>query len=1423
MATMSTFDSLTKLKKPELLNITDEFGLKNLKNKQKKELIKIILEFKDVSDKYTPIKINETIYNKIYHISDIHIRPLKRHSEYNEVFNNLYSFLEKDISGNNIIAITGDIIHEKDLLKPETIIICRNFVKKLSTYGTVIIITGNHDMLENNPDRLDNLTAVFDDLPVHYLVNSGAYLFGNIIFTVSSLVDKKFVKKNQVINVKKLPIVALYHGTINGCVNDFGYIIEDTTPYSTRFRKISEFDGYDMVLLGDIHKHQYLKPHIAYPGSLIQQNFGENVKEHGVLIWDIVTKKSNFVPITNKYGFVTIKVINNKWVLPNDIPEKPFIRLLLKNTNNDYSEIIKNELEKKYNLQSFKTTQITENVQCEELPDEVTVHQDDIDIINEEMSLRNISEEKKANILEIHNRLKINCLKDSDLDYNMNNQNWKILKLSFKNVFIFGENKINTIDFTTLNGITTIVGPNAIGKSNIINIIIFLLYGSNINFKVPHILNKYQDEYFIECELMFGAQKFKIKKIGKKRKGNKLNHSFSFYIYEEDKWIQQDKENNKGTSNLVESFLGTVEQFLLTNVYSNSSLRTILTLTNSEKHKALSKLFCLDIYENLEKLAKNDISEIKKQCSFLEGEKKGLLYNFDDCDIKNIQEHLNTLNISLTNEQKEIENINEKINFLEEEKKIIITKKDNLLLNIQNVEYKNYNLLDIQNKINTYKLKYSDILLKENQDLEKLKLNYHTLNSSLIILENNKSNLNNQNLNNQNLNELIKKENQFKHKIKNYEDDIKILQQNYEKNQNIINSFCRKIVNLPEIKVDLKEFDILDKKYINIVDIPYPENKLLNLKSKILNINPINKKIIDLPKNYDNDNNINELQKINNKLYLYSQKADEYLKLKNEFYYNIDKKLETKIDIMITNDIRKSNFDININILKLKIKQLNKLNSINVSKNIIDEEINTLKKQESIINVEKLQNCIDMLNLNDVLSLNDKFVSIDTKNILEIKQLLELIKNNIDNSTFMLANNKLGELLKYKKILHENIEIEKNNFQIQQQIKNLKYNYYDECYQYINYLLSCLNDESETYNNYQYTYQCDIQNECLKIEEKIKYEKIKTYLHQKQQNDNLINECNKYEIELETIKENILNINNNLNNLKHELQQLTTLIKNINIYKHNCETNNKINIIENTIKEQDFRNEYSNLLMLLKDGENYNKIIKKIHEDIKKYSEMLEKLQNEIAETTNLYISIKSNITSTIKDISLKTGKLKELYNIKEKGDNLDTQLNEFKKDLLLYSEYINLVNKNNIPVKLILKKTTYIQDHINIFLEKLTNFTIKIDVSSKNGIDFNAHKNNLILDVNQLSGYETFILNIALKSALNKYSFISKSTLFILDEGLDVVDKDNFKKLDILMKLLMKHYKHILLISHMPKVKDLQHHEVNIQNNGQSSYIATL
>ena len=1375
---MSSYEELIKLKKPELIGIAKELGLKNVINKQKEEIIKRILEV-EIVDKYTPIPINEIIYNKIYHISDIHIRPLKRHNEYNEVFNNLYSFLEKDISGNNIIAITGDIFHEKDLLKPETIVICRNFIKKCSTYGTVIIITGNHDMLENNPDRLDNLTAVFDDLPIHYLVDSGSYIFGNIIVVVSSLVDKKFIKKTQVINIKNKPVVALYHGTINGSMNDTGYIIEDHNQHSTRFRKISDFDGYDMVLLGDIHKHQYLKPHIAYPGSLIQQNFGENLKEHGVLVWDILTKKSNFYPIQNNYGFITIQVVNNEWKIPNNIPKKPFIRLLLKDTNNDISESIKNNLEQNYELQSFKIIQLTEKIR-EEVPNEVSIHQGDIDIMIEEMNINNINEEKKASILDIHNKLKVNCVKEADIEYNMNNQSWKLLKLSFRNVFIFGENKLNIIDFTKLNGITLIHGPNAIGKSNIINIIIFLLYGNTNQFKVPHILNKYQNEYFIEGELMFGSQLFKIKKTGKKRKGDKLNHSFSFYIYE-DKWIQQDTENNKGTTQLIRSFLGTVDDFLLTNVYSNSSLRTILTLTNSEKHKAFNKLFCLDIYENLEKLAKNDISDIKKQCLFLEGELKGLLYHFDDSTIKKIENNINIIKLSLEKENKEMENIKEKITFIREEKIKIEIKKNKCI--IEPIEFIEYNIEDIQNKINEYKSNYSNILIKENEDIEELKLTYYTLKGSLkdnecIFI-------------NDELEKELEKELKYKLSIFKEDQEIIIQEENKEKYQKIINSLYKQIIYLTDIQYDYEECT----EYSDIINIELLEKELINIQSKIKNISG---KLIELSIDYNDSVNTINIQNIDNKIYLYTELSED---IKNTIYVSINNIgiSINNIDISITNETRKIEFGIKNNSLKEKIKQLHTVKNIDI------KEIDI--KQNNLLNVENLQRYIDMLDSN-----------ITEENKLEIKNFLFNIKENIENFTFLSENNKLNKLLKNKKLLDENSEIEKNNFNIKEKIKELEYNYYNECYSYNYYLISSLQEEREKYINNQYTYQYHLKNKYSSIEKRIKYEKIKKYKEQKNQNDKLIKECSDNEKKVENIKDIIKNSYQTINNLKNKLESTRKKIKSIEIYKYNNEINNKLNIIKKCMEDQTIRNEYNHFIVILNKEDTYNTIKKnneKMRKNITIYSDMLCNINNEISDLTNLLCNIQSNIYSIIKEQSICNDKLKELKNIKDKENNLNNQLNELKKDIVLYSEYIHLIN--TVPKKLILKKISYLQEHINLFLRKLTNFTIEITI--KNGIEFIAHKNNMTLDVNQLSGYETFILNIGLKSALNKYSFLSKSTLFIIDEGLDVVDKENVKKLKILTNYLLNNYKHILLISHMDHIKYLEDSNISIQNNGVSSH----
>lgn len=47
---------------------------------------------------------------------------------------------------------------------------------------------------------------------------------------------------------------------------------------------------------------------INYCGSLIQQNFGENVSKHGFLLWDVENKTYTEHDVENKYPYYQFKI-----------------------------------------------------------------------------------------------------------------------------------------------------------------------------------------------------------------------------------------------------------------------------------------------------------------------------------------------------------------------------------------------------------------------------------------------------------------------------------------------------------------------------------------------------------------------------------------------------------------------------------------------------------------------------------------------------------------------------------------------------------------------------------------------------------------------------------------------------------------------------------------------------------------------------------------------------------------------------------------------------------------------------------------------------------------------------------------------------------------------------------------------------------
>ena len=286
-------------------------------------------------------------------MADIHIRLVDRHNEYNDVFQRLYNNLKverKDILDKSIVVICGDILHQKNILSPEVIYHTRQFLLNLSRILPVIIIAGNHDANLANRDRLDSLSVIAQNIRnLYYFKDTGLYKFHNIFFGVSSVFDEyrklyidgkdiKYIKDKYCQDVDIDYNIALYHGGVNGCKSSTGFNICGVSQKA--------FKGFDYVFLGDIHQYQYLNKEktIAYSSSLIQQNFGETLQNHGYLLWELKTKKSQYVSIDNDCGFYTFYLKNNLsverikkcldtgYVLNNTkIPTKCNIRLMICN------------------------------------------------------------------------------------------------------------------------------------------------------------------------------------------------------------------------------------------------------------------------------------------------------------------------------------------------------------------------------------------------------------------------------------------------------------------------------------------------------------------------------------------------------------------------------------------------------------------------------------------------------------------------------------------------------------------------------------------------------------------------------------------------------------------------------------------------------------------------------------------------------------------------------------------------------------------------------------------------------------------------------------------------------------------------------------------------------------------------------------
>jgi DNA repair exonuclease SbcCD nuclease subunit len=272
-----------------------------------------------------------TGYTHIVHISDIHIRTGDKHKcrydEYMFVFAELAKQIRRwQSEGKHIcVVVTGDVFHHKSKIESAGIVIFHEFLGLLNQLADTILICGNHDFLQENIEEgaIDMIQAMLHNRNlsnVTYLRKSGVHKINNILFglvaiqdvlqqgaasaTIQNAVLPSFPKPSSTDLDSEFDIsVALFHGMLNGCS------LQNYTTSPTGV-PCEWFDGYDIVLLGDIHLRQ-TKKNWGYAGSLIQQNFGEAPFSHGGLLWDVRTKVATPFNIRSNIAYITIRSLQD--------------------------------------------------------------------------------------------------------------------------------------------------------------------------------------------------------------------------------------------------------------------------------------------------------------------------------------------------------------------------------------------------------------------------------------------------------------------------------------------------------------------------------------------------------------------------------------------------------------------------------------------------------------------------------------------------------------------------------------------------------------------------------------------------------------------------------------------------------------------------------------------------------------------------------------------------------------------------------------------------------------------------------------------------------------------------------------------------------------------------------------------------------
>jgi DNA repair exonuclease SbcCD ATPase subunit len=1031
-------------------------------------------------------KLSENTVETIYQIADIHIPKSKeRHEEYREIIKKLVDKIQ-----DGLVVICGDIFH--DGLSGEAIMLMKDMLSEISKKNEIVIFRGNHDQTSKSDstsiDYVEPNIYKFETVNKIYLLDvTGEYEYGNVIFGYTDIYEEQIYKISK--KTKKIKI-GLWHGMVDEC-NNYGRSMKSRIT-------TKDFEGYDYVMLGDIHKQQYMTKTIAYSGSLIQQNHGESIEGHGIIKWNLKKKTSEFIEIPNDTGYLTIKVKDDV-VEPYKNPlKKIHLRIKYENTKEETIQKIKEIIQKTSVILDCDCSEInlkhnTQN-QCEisessENTDNIEDNNDDkvierlIEYIKKE---QNYDEEKIKLIRDELSKV----LKEIGYNYDDETKAIKLKHLMFNNMYVFGTG--NCIDYEQLEGIVNVSGKNGIGKSSsAINILLYAIFGmtESKGRNQYNNINHGKLSMSTEVELEVNGIMYNIKRrLWFKCITRRTTSAYQELI------LNQNGKDISGktideTNNKILSLIGKREDLTSTCIIDQRENSSFLTMTKQEKEKKISDLMKLDVYTKIRKSFDKLVRETKSGIE----ERKSRIYENEETREEKIKQRI--VEITELIEHNKLQEIESECDKLYDEK----IRCEHIMKNYED-KYKthelgNVNKEECQKKILEYSEKIKEIdsaLHDETQKCQKYK----------------------------NIEMKKKRYDRIKEqKIKILEGKLKEL---YKKYTNI----KKPIMNITKIT---KEIEKIQNEIENndITKLSSENDELQNIITELRSV-----------ENKEGYAKYLELIEVMNKYKITSVELINEKHIKEERKKHMDAKCENRLKIIkrITNQIEKSK---GVKLIKLleEIQEIFKCDVKEYEK--IIEEINEVETKIKILNDKIATTNTKVDNYSKYL---DVYNECCKKEII-----LEDNKKLLQQKTTILENYrvKLNSLSREKQIYdnyvvvhNRNTEIQKSIDELEQKLIQKKEEKYEEYDEYIK-IKNIMSELQESKNKIE-KMRTDL-NELIN-----NWDEYNKYQQTKKRYDTVTNEHKKSIMRVSEINKQLMTLENEKGQLSSELKLIEKCTQEIN-------------------------------------------------------------------------------------------------------------------------------------------------------------------------------------------------------------------------------------------------------------------------------------